>query len=357
MSTSTGPASEPAATPTQVVPRREFLHASGAVGAAVVAGGFPAPAAAAARSRAATAHRAATSQARPAWLSSPDTTPSNADWDALRHKLSTGKLYRPGQSGYNVAKELFSPQFDSLKPSGVGYCKTTADVQACLSFVTKFNLPVRMRSGGHSYGGWSSVTNGLILDVSEMNSMSFSGNTVTVGAGMDLINFYGGLAAKGKAVPGGSCPTVGMAGLALGGGIGVLTRLYGLTSDNIRSVEIVTADGVKRTCDSSKNAALYWASRGGGGGNFGVTTSFTFTTHNLNSLILFGLIWPWSHAARVISAWQSWAPHGPDALWSNMQLSAPFGQGSPQIFVGGSFVGSAAAAQAQLDELYHNVRS
>ena len=251
---------------------------------------------------------------------------------------------------------MYSPQFDSLKPSGVAYCKTTADVAACLSFVTKFNLPVRMRSGGHSYGGWSSVTNGLILDVSEMDSMSFGTNTVTVGAGVDLINFYSGLAARHVAVPGGSCPTVGIAGLALGGGIGVLARIYGLTCDNLRSIDIVTADGVKHTCDSSTNSALYWASRGGGGGNFGVATSFTFTTHKLSSLVVFFLSWPWSRAANVVKGWQSWAPHGPDALWSNLHLSAPFG-GSPSIGVGGTFVGSVAGAQRQLDNLFHKVGS
>ena len=359
MSNSTRPAPEPATGQPQApgILRRDFFHASGAVGALALAGGVLSPAALAGHGGGGSPGRAASQTARPAWLVSADSAPSQADWRALRRALSTHKLLRPGQSGYNFAKELFSPQFDSLKPSGVAYCKTAADVSACLSFVTKFSLPVRMRSGGHSYGGWSSVTNGLILDVSEMTSMSFSGNTVTVGAGMDLIDFYAGLAAKGKAVPGGSCPTVGIAGLALGGGIGVLARIYGLTSDNLRSVDIITADGVKRTCDSSHNAALYWASRGGGGGNFGVATSFTFATHNLSSLMVFFLSWPWSHATRVVRAWQSWAPHGPDALWSNLHLSAPFGSGSPSISVAGTFVGSAAAAQRQLDELFSKVGS
>ena len=112
--------------------------------------------------------------------------------------MSTHKLYQPGQSGYTFAHELFSPQFDYAEPAGVAYCKQNADVAACLSFVTKFKLPVRERSGGHSYGGWSSVNSGLIIDVSEMNSMKFGTNTVTVGTGIDLINFYGGLAAGAR---------------------------------------------------------------------------------------------------------------------------------------------------------------
>lgn len=332
--------------------RRDFLFATGTVGAALVAGGLLRPAVASQRH----ATSAGAASARPAWLYAQHTTPSDADWNALRSKLSTHKLLRPGQSGYDFAKELFSPQFDSLRPAGIAYCTTNADVAACISFVSRFSLAVRARSGGHSYGGWSSVTGGLIIDVSEMNSMRFGADTVTVGTGIDLINFYGGLAARGRAVPGGSCPTVGIAGLALGGGVGVLSRIYGLTSDNIRSLDIVTADGSTVTCNHTSNRGLYWASRGGGGGNFGVATSVTFGTHNLSNVVLFALGWPWSRASRVVNGWQSWAPHEPDALWSNMHLSAAFG-GAPSIGVGGSYVGSVAGAKAELDKLYHLVGS
>jgi FAD/FMN-containing dehydrogenase len=329
-----------------LVPRRDFLCASGAVGAALVAGRLAWPASTVTTARAAT----------PAWLSATRAAPAQADWTALRSQLSTRKLYQPGQAGYAVAHELFSPQYDSLRPAGVAYCAKAADVAACLSFAARFSVPVRARSGGHSYGGWSSVTNGLVLDVSEMDSMTFGTGTgtVTVGTGIDLINFYSGLAARGRAVPGGSCPTVGIAGLTLGGGIGVLARIYGLTCDNLRSLEVVTADGSTLTCSPTSNEPLYWASRGGGGGNFGVATSFTFGTHDLTSVVLFFLSWPWSQASRVVSGWQSWAPHEPDALWSNLHLSAAFG-GSPSVSVGGSFVGPVAAARTELDKLYHLV--
>jgi FAD/FMN-containing dehydrogenase len=332
--------------------RRDFLFATGTVGAALVAGGLLHPAVAAQRH----VTSAGAASARPAWLYARDTAPSNADWNALRSKLSTHKLLRPGHSGYDFAKELFSPQFDSLRPSGVAYCKTNADVAACISFVSRFSLPVRARSGGHSYGGWSSVTGGLIIDISEMNSMRFGSDTVTVGTGIDLINFYSGLAARGRAVPGGSCPTVGIAGLTLGGGVGVLSRIYGLTCDNLRSLDIVLADGTTATCNHNSNRGLYWASRGGGGGNFGVATAFTFGTHNLSNLVLFGLGWRWSDARRVVKGWQSWAPHEPDALWSNMHLSAAFG-GPPSIAVGGSYVGSVAGARRELDKLLARVGS
>src|SRR5271165_750095 len=98
--------------------------------------------------------------------------PTAADWAALAKLLSTGKLLRPGDSGYSQAKELFEPQFDALQPAGVAYCADPADVAACLSFVRRFKLPMRARSGGHSYAGWSSVTGGLVIDVSAMDSVS-----------------------------------------------------------------------------------------------------------------------------------------------------------------------------------------
>ncbi|HSR86852.1 MAG TPA: FAD-dependent oxidoreductase, partial [Streptosporangiaceae bacterium] len=224
---------------------------------------------------------------------------------------------------------LFEPRFDSLQPVGIAYCNTAADVATCLSFVTKFQLPVRVRSGGHSYAGWSSVNGGVIIDVSPMNSVSFTGDTVTVGAGIDLIRFYAPLAASGVAVPGGSRPTIGIAGLTLGGGIGSLTRLLGTTSDNMTATELVAADGTELTCDDTQNTDLFWACRGGGGGNFGITTSLTFRTRPLSTLCVFVLSWPWSQAARVIKAWQSWAPHAPDNLWSTVRLSANFGVSQP----------------------------
>ena len=116
--------------------------------------------------------------------------PTHADWAALRKHLSTRDLIRPGDRGYVQARQLFEPRFDALAPAGIAYCRAPADVATCLSFVRKFRLPVRVRSGGHSYAGWSTVTGGLVIDVSAMNSVSFGDNTVTVGAGLDLIHFY-----------------------------------------------------------------------------------------------------------------------------------------------------------------------
>ena len=277
-------------------------------------------------------------------------SPGPADWTALGRDLS-GPLVRPGDAAYAVSSRLFDPRFDSLHPAGIAYCRNPHDVTTSLAFVRKFGVPVAARCGGHSYAGWSS-TSGLIIDVTRMSGVNVSGSTATVGAGTPLIDFYNGLAAHGRGVPGGSCPTVGIAGLTLGGGIGVVSRAYGLTSDNLQSLQIVTADGQVRTCDSTQNPDLFWACRGGGGGNFGVVTSFTFRTRPVGQIVLFFLSWPWSQAARVIAAWQSWAPHAPDALWSNVHLAATPGGSVPAIQVGGTFLGPLSAASAQLEKLY-----
>ncbi|HEX9031784.1 MAG TPA: FAD-dependent oxidoreductase, partial [Streptosporangiaceae bacterium] len=293
----------------------------------------------------------------PAPVAAPS-APQAADWQALGRQLSSGRLVTPGSSAYASARQLFDPRFDDAHPAGIAYCATPADVSACLAFVRRFGIPVAARSGGHSYGGWS-TSPGLVIDVSQLNSVSVDpvGRTARVGAGTLLIDFYRALAAQGQAVPGGSCPTVGIAGLALGGGVGVVGRLLGLTCDSILAVQIVTADGTIRECSQTSEPDLFWACRGGGGGNFGVVTSFTFRTHPAPELCLFYLQWPWSQASAVVSAWQSWAPAARDELWSNLHLIASAGGSEPAVSVGGTYAGSTADAQLLLDQLYAAVGS
>jgi FAD/FMN-containing dehydrogenase len=283
--------------------------------------------------------------------------PTNADWAALAKDLS-GTLVRPGESAYSTAKLLFDPRFDGQHPAGIAYVKSPHDVSACLGFVRKFKIPFAARSGGHSYAGWSGSA-GLVIDVSDMKTVAVSGSTATAGAGTRLIDFYNGLAAHSRAVPGGVCPTVGLAGFTLGGGVGVFARAYGLTCDNLESVRIVTADGavLTATADPKEHGDLFWACQGGGGGNFGVATSFTFRTVPAPEPVLFSLSWPWSQAARVVAAWQSWAPYAPDALWSNLHLAAAPGGTTPKVSVGGCYLGSDADAANLLNQLYAKVGS
>jgi len=281
--------------------------------------------------------------------------PAPSDWTALAHDLE-GTLVRPGDAAYPVDRRLFDPRFDWQRPAGIAYVKHESDISTCLAFVRTFGVPMAARCGGHSYAGWSG-TSGLIIDVQNLTGVQVSGTTARVGAGTRLVDFYSGLAAHGLAVPGGSCPTVGISGLTLGGGVGVTARAYGLTCDNLESVDIVTADGKVLTANAEEHSDLYWACRGGGGGNFGVAAWFNFRTRPAPEPVVFFLSWPWAQAAQVIAAWQSWAPTAPDALWSNLHLAAAPGGSTPTIQVGGCYLGSIGGAANLLDQLYATIGS
>lgn len=259
----------------------------------------------------------------PARTSSPTPT-GPADWNALARGLQ-GKVVRPGDAAYDKARQLYIPRFDDIRPAGIAYCENASDVSECLAFATRQRLPVAVRSGGHNYAGWSTGT-GLVIDVSPMNSIDIEGGHVAVGAGVKLIDLYGRLAPRGLAVPGGSCPTVSVSGLTLGGGLGATGRAFGLTCDNVESLRIVTPDGVVRECDASREPDLFWACRGGGGGNFGVAVGFTYRTHQVPSQVTpFRMSWPWSRAGEALRGWQRWLPSAPDEVWTSFQLDATRG--------------------------------
>ncbi|HLG66098.1 MAG TPA: FAD-binding oxidoreductase [Ktedonosporobacter sp.] len=282
----------------------------------------------------------------------PAPTATDNDWAQLARSLQ-GPLVRPGNPRYPTALQLFDPRYDSVRPAGIAYCASATDVQTCLAFVRRFSVPFAIRSGGHSYAGYSTTT-GLIVDVTGMHAITVdaAGGTATIGAGARLIDVYAALAQQGMALPAGSCPTVGIAGLTLGGGVGVIGRKFGLTCDNLLSAQVVVADGRILTCDANHDPDLFWALRGGGGGNFGVVTSFTFRVHQLSTLSLFTLRWPWSSAASVVNAWQHWAPQGPDELWSNCVLLTNSSKAAnPIVLVNGVYVGGVAPLNALLQQL------
>ena len=159
--------------------------------------------------------------------------PTDADWSTLAKALH-GTLVRPSGSQYTTALQLFSARFDTVRPAAIAYCASPADVQACLAFAHTFSLPFTPRAGGHSFEGYSTTT-GLVVDVTRMNSVEVNAGIATIGAGTRLIDVYAALTQQGLILPAGSCSTVGIAGLTLGGGTGVLGRKFGL---NILSVII-----------------------------------------------------------------------------------------------------------------------
>lgn len=287
---------------------------------------------------------------------SPKRPPTEADWSGLKTALG-GEVLRPGDSGYDSARLLYNQQFDALRPAGLARCQSEADVQAALGFARRFAVRLAIRSGGHSYAGYS-TSEGLVLDVSRLNSVIVDAqkNSARIGAGAKLIDIYAKLGSQGLAVPGGSCPTVGVAGLVLGGGVGVLGRKYGLLCDNLLAAQVVTADGRLRSCDAAQEPELFWALRGGGGGNFGVATSFTFRVHRLPSVATLYLKWPWSAAPDVVQAWQAWAPAAPDELWSNCVLGVDADKKlPPSISVAGVYCGAASALSPLVDDLTRRI--
>jgi hypothetical protein len=183
-----------------------------------------------------------------------------------------------------------------------------------------------------------------------MAAVRLSSGTATIGAGARLIDVAAGLASAGVVLPSGTCATVGIAGLTMGGGQGVTGRLFGLTCDSLRAATVVTADGRVIRCDPEEEADLFWALRGGGGGNFGAVTSFTFRTHQLSSVTIFAMSWPWSAADSVLEAWQAWGPDAPPPLWSSCRLRW-IPQTGPSVSVGGVWAGSPGGLAAHLDEL------
>jgi len=278
------------------------------------------------------------------------------DWAALARGLS-GSLLRPGQGGYDGARQLFDPRHDAIRPAAVAVVRTPADVAECVRFAARYRVPVTARSGGHSYAGWSTGP-GLVVNLSRLSTVDISGaagagvsgGAAVVGAGTKLIDVYARLAARGLGVPGGSCPTVGISGLTLGGGIGVVARAFGLTCDNLVGAEVVTADGAVRSVDGSRDADLFWALRGGGGGNFGIVTSFRLRTRSVGAVAHRFLRWPWSAASRVVPAWLAWVAGGPEELWSNLHLDAGPG-GAPSLRATVTYLGDGVAADRLVDRL------
>ncbi|MFB7268532.1 FAD-binding oxidoreductase, partial [Streptomyces nojiriensis] len=164
------------------------------------------------------------------------------------------------------------------------YPAHAGDVAVCLDFARRSAAPVVPRGGGHSYAGWSTRSAGLVVDTGAMAAVSVDGGEgegggVRIGAGARLGDVHAVLAPHGRSVPTGLCPSVGIAGLTLGGGLGLASRAYGTTADRLTGARVVTPDGIVREVSADRDPELFWALRGGGGGNFGVVTEFRFRTH------------------------------------------------------------------------------
>jgi hypothetical protein len=251
------------------------------------------------------------------------------------HGLS-GRAVFPGDPGYDQARMNYNLRFD-VHPRAIVFCRRRRDVSNAIRWARQEELPIAVRSGRHSYEAFS-LSKGIVIDVSEMDEIRVDeeNRLAVVGAGATLLPIYEALWKKRHTLPAGSCPTVGIAGLTLGGGFGVLSRLMGLTCDNLLRVTMVDARGRTITATDAHNADLLWACRGGGGGSFGIVTSFTFRIHPIGDVASYRMDWAWERMEPVLEAWQPWAPIVDDRLTSILKLNA---RSTGRISSVGLFVG------------------
>src|ERR1051326_9155468 len=236
------------------------------------------------------------------------------------------------------------------RPKLRAVCKTPQAVAAMIAWVRQHDLPFALRSGGDSFEGFSQSAN-VVIDTRLINDARLEhDNLVSVGAGATLGAVYRFLYGRGRTIPAGTCPTVGITGHALGGGYGLLSRALGRACDSLVGLELVDANGRIRRVDRESDPDLLWACRGGGGGSFGAVTRLRFRTHTIGRVTAFGVSWtlPAERAAAVMTAWQDWAPDAPESLTSFLRISA-FRRGSFQLRCAGQALSSE-------DDVYRSLR-
>ncbi|MEJ8640497.1 FAD-binding oxidoreductase [Streptomyces sp. MS1.HAVA.3] len=267
------------------------------------------------------------------------------DYGALAHAID-GRVVLPVDREYAEARQLFQPRYDAVAPGAVAYPAHAADVAVCLDFARRSAAAVVPRGGGHGYAGWSTCAGGLVVDTGAMAEVSVEGDGVRIGAGARLADVHATLAGRGRSVPTGLCPSVGIAGLTLGGGLGPASRAYGTTADQLSSARVVTPDGRIREVSADRDPELFWALRGGGGGNFGVVTEFRFRTHPVGDCAFAELHWPGGDSADVLRGWQRWLAGLPDPFWSQVEFTVEADSGSGSRSGAGSGSRSGAGSES-----------
>jgi len=229
-----------------------------------------------------------------------------------------------------------NPRFSDVYPRLVVRCREVSDVVRAIAYAREAGLRVAPRGGGHCFAGRSS-TDGMVLDLGGLDGIAVADDGLaTIGAGARLGPVYAALHEHGRTIPAGCGPTVGIAGLTLGGGIGLLGRAYGLTCDRLVGARVVLADGRIVDCDRDREPNLFWALRGAGGGQFGVVTSLVFDTVPEPIATRFEARWSGVAVAEIIAAWQRFAPAAVDELTANLTIVAQPGEPVRAILFGAS---------------------
>jgi FAD/FMN-containing dehydrogenase len=274
--------------------------------------------------------------------------------EALNQAID-GEVIIRGSPAYDQLPKPFNAKFDDVLPLAVARCASAMDVAHVVSFIRRNGFISATRGGGHSFTG-RSVTQGIVIDVAPMKAVSVSHGVATVGAGARLGEVYEGILAHNLTIPGGSCPSVGIAGLALGGGLGMLGRKHGVTSDHLVEARIVLADGRILNCDRRQGADLFWALRGAGAGSFGIVTDLVFQPIPIPSTTVFHLTWAFQHAATVIEAWMAWAGVAPDEIAASLVLTASdIPDEPPEVEVFGTALGARVDASPMVEDLVAHI--
>lgn len=237
-----------------------------------------------------------------------------------------GPMLQAGDADYDTARSIWNAMIDR-RPALIVRCVGVADVMASVDFARQHELPLAVRGGGHNIAGNAVCEGGLMLDMSLMKSVQIAptARRAYVEAGATLRDFDHEAQAFGLATPLGINSTTGVAGLTLGGGFGWLSRMHGLSVDNLVAAEIVTADGQFMRADANSHPDLFWAIRGGGG-NFGVVTMFEFALHPVGPQVLAGLIvFPHAQAKQVLTQYRDFVGSMPDQLsvWAVLRQAPP----------------------------------
>jgi len=225
-----------------------------------------------------------------------------------------GQILTPGDAGYDEARQIYNGMIDR-RPALIVRCVDVADVIASVNYAREQNLPLAIRGGGHNGPGLALVDDGLVIDLSLMKGIRVdsAAGTVRVEGGCVWGDVDHATHPFGMAVPSGFISTTGVGGLTLGGGVGYLTRGYGLTIDSLLGVDIVLADGRLVTANANENADLFWAVRGGGG-NFGVVTSFLFKLRPVSMVYGGPIFWPLDQADTVMKKWRDFIMTAPENI-------------------------------------------
>jgi hypothetical protein len=235
------------------------------------------------------------------------------DIDEFKGQLRGG-LVQPSDERYEKERQVYNAMIDR-KPRLIAKCADVADVMTAIHFGRKNNLRVSIRGGGHNAGGLGVCDDGLVIDLSPIKYVHVDpgARTVRVGGGCTWGDVDHAMHAFGLAVPSGIISTTGVGGLTLGGGMGHLTRKYGLTIDSLLAADIVLADGSFVVASADENADLFWAIRGGGG-NFGVVTSFFFQAYPVQMVCAGPMLWEMEHASEVMKWYREFIVQAPDEI-------------------------------------------